>query len=128
MLQCSAKVLCCKNLIIGVTEDMFTHFKNALLCPINRNETMREHNCSELELLEHPEWLLAHYYKYVEVSDSEKEEIRVFLETRGGKQITKAFLCPINRNGTREVHHLSDEDLRYKYSLLIIHYKKHGGA
>lgn len=35
----------------------------ALTCPVNRDSTRREHNCNDMDLFHHPEWLMENYIK-----------------------------------------------------------------
>jgi len=110
--------------------DNLTHVTNAFLCLTNRSTTMIEHSCDEWGLFKNPVWLLNHYFEKsgVKLSDSEKTEILVFLETKEGKEMTEAFLNPENRRGTEEEYSFNNEDFKRKCYLLIIHYKKHGGV
>ncbi len=108
------------------------HLAYAFLCPTNRVATMLENNCNEWELFQNPTWLLDHYFKSsgVELSEQEIKEITEFTKTRNGRQVTEAFLCPINRHCTRVKHGQSDKyfliDGNYEY--LIEHYIVAGGA
>ena len=108
------------------------HFVFAFLCIKNRSMTMSKHNCDEWDLKHNPQWLLTHYFvnSGVELNDLEQKEILSFLDTRLGKQITEAFLCPLNRHCTRVKHSCNDEDfLKNKnYKNLLENYILNGGA
>ncbi len=113
-----------------ITYEKIMHLAIAFLCTTNRSTTMAEHGCDEWGLFKNPTWLLDHYFKNsgVQLSEEEKESIFAFIETRNGFQIMESFLCPINRNGTREEHHLSDYELLKNYEKLILHFVLNGGA
>ena len=109
------------------------HIRFAFLCTVNRFMTKCEHyNCTEQDLFNNPGWLIRHYFENsgVKLTDSEKNQIEDFLITRNGRQVTKAFLCPTNRNSVKEEYGLSDDDfLKAKnYNKLIEHYIVFGGA
>ena len=93
---------------------------------------MKKKQCSEWVLFENPKWLLEHYFEYsgIVLTDTEKEEIFDFIESRNGAQIMESFLCPVNRHATREEHGCSDEDfiVGSNYNKLIMHYLQNGGA
>jgi hypothetical protein len=106
----------------------------AFLCPINRNETLKEHELSHLSykekeevLFSHPEWLLDHYFKYSgegeKLDKDEQKKLYFYLmNNSNGNQITLAFLCPVNRDSTRREFNYSDEDLLHHYNSLLLHY------
>lgn len=112
----------------------------AFLCPVNRNETLKEHGYSDWDyadkeniLFSNPQWLLDHYFKYSElgakISIEEQEKIAVFLRTHpNGRQISLSFLCPVNRHSVRVEYGYTDKDLLDHYQTLILHYASSGGA
>jgi hypothetical protein len=112
----------------------------AFLCPINRNETLREHGFCDLPyeqrekiLFEHPEWLLNHYFDNSpegrKISIEDQEDIYIFLMSHpNGSQIRIAFLCPVNRDFTRRELGYSDRELLEHHQSLILHYARSGGA
>ena len=108
------------------------HLMIAFLCIRNRSAVMKKKQCDEWVLFENPKWLLEHYFEYsgIVLTDSEKEELFDFIESRNGKQIAESFLCPVNRHATREEHKCSDEDfvVGNNYNRLIMHYLQNGGA
>ena len=129
--------MCCKSANEGEVDMSninvnINHLAVAFLCPKNRHATMVEHACTEMCLFENPIWLLEHYFKNsgVELTDIDRKDIIDFIETRNGRQITEAFLCPINRHATRLEYKCSDDDFLVdeNHNRLIKHYLENGGA
>ena len=50
-----------KKPLFDATEYNIKQIIEALSCPINRHCTRIEHDCDDLELYQHPEWLIQHF-------------------------------------------------------------------
>jgi hypothetical protein len=63
------------------------------------------------------------------LSNADREDIAEFLKTRCGEQITKAFLCPLNRHVVRLKLKCPDEDLakQENANALVEHFIFNGG-
>jgi len=46
---------------MNLQDNNWRQIVEALTCPLNRAMTMREHSCNEMDLFNHPEWLIKHY-------------------------------------------------------------------
>jgi hypothetical protein len=51
----------------------------ALLCPINRDGTRREHGCDDMGLFNNPQWLIEHYIQNGGAKEFEKRRRAEFL-------------------------------------------------